>query len=76
MKAMRSPHLPLRGKLRNGPQAFGFSSICESCQASLTTNTQPPPPRKAALLMVTVMEAIIMGFDIYHPKTLREQKAG
>lgn len=45
--------------------------------------SRPPPPRraaKAALLIVAVVAAIIvtifLGFNIYHAKTLREEKAG
>lgn len=43
----------------------------------------PPPPRQAAkggLLIVAILAAIIatifVGFNIYHAKTLREEKAG
>jgi hypothetical protein len=44
---------------------------------------RPPPPRKAAntaLLIVAIAAAMIVtifvGFNIYHAKTLREEKAG
>lgn len=43
----------------------------------------PPPPRKAgkaALLIVAIVAAIVvtifLGFNLYHAKTLRDEKAG
>lgn len=46
-------------------------------------DSRPPPPRKAekaALLTVAIVAAMIVtifvGFNIYHAKTLREEKAG
>ncbi|MEZ2409184.1 hypothetical protein AB6806_20515 [Bosea sp. RCC_152_1] len=78
----KTPALPTIHLLqRNGFRRSAFTG--DTIWGRSVPEHPPPPPRQAAkgaLLIVVTIAAIIVtifiGFNIYHAKTLREEKAG